>query len=707
MNLPLLKLNSTLNKLSTIKSSQEENNYENFQRLSYSKLNTIEKNNIKFIEGNTDYKSPIYLDTNERNIFNEEEEKQMKDNFLKKKIEKFRKFQAIEFRDRKKRVSLDINLLSNPNRNIKDLEQLKQTKAKVNKTLDKDAFELMKSRKNSIDSKIKKHHKVNESKKENNQEEITQSSHSSENSNKNHHKKRPVSFNNTNANKKGFINTAHDVNLLRKPSNKSTASSKISSALIFDDIPIPMNKNNDVNDDVDLILEKTLLNYNNHNKEKNRKFAANKVKLNLNKGTKIEQIKGGKFNNSGLPNKYETKLDKNDIKETEKKIKKAKNIFRTGLNEMCIKNGYLNFETTKNNIEVLRDKSNIVPNKKPYSFEFNYEKRRNEDPLAKFKTSYIENAFLPVEASMKFYNLKCQNSLIKQTSVSYKKPFQVSSEKNFQPPFRVCLDVLNLEEDVVIAREMERLSNQNKSLEFNKIKENKLKEETMKNFKNEEEEKPIDNTHLSQEERHKIRIRLRDIIIKASMEFKKFNITAEEFYENKFVLLKPLELKNSEVFLNAAREGEFNCVHNFLKLDRKYSRVFDHFGQTALHVVAKKNQYHIISLLVNYGCLIDSEDYCYRTPLHIAVMNNSIECIKLLLKENANPLKKTSENKSCMELATNYPVSYLFRRLESLYSIYFGLNPKQKFEKINKSIKYIFEELDKMIQIEKDNEKKK
>lgn len=58
-------------------------------------------------------------------------------------------------------------------------------------------------------------------------------------------------------------------------------------------------------------------------------------------------------------------------------------------------------------------------------------------------------------------------------------------------------------------------------------------------------------------------------------------------------------------------------------------------GQTALHVAAEHNRPDVIFLLSLFGASLDMEDLLHHTPLHIALVNESSNAVKALLKLGA------------------------------------------------------------------------
>lgn len=115
--------------------------------------------------------------------------------------------------------------------------------------------------------------------------------------------------------------------------------------------------------------------------------------------------------------------------------------------------------------------------------------------------------------------------------------------------------------------------------------------------------------------------------------------------------------------------------------------------------MVKRNFINILNLLIQYGVNVDVDDYCKRTPLHIAVMFNNSDCIKKLLLEFANPTKKTQENKTAKELANEEQIYIMISRVECLYNLYSGNSIKLLFERLEKALFYIFRDFDYMMKL--------
>lgn len=70
----------------------------------------------------------------------------------------------------------------------------------------------------------------------------------------------------------------------------------------------------------------------------------------------------------------------------------------------------------------------------------------------------------------------------------------------------------------------------------------------------------------------------------------------------------------------------------------------------------------MIKKLIDSGAYVDSLDQARRSPLHVAASNNNMECIKYLLIELADPLRRNIDGKTAIELAKDPEVIYLIER---------------------------------------------
>lgn len=99
------------------------------------------------------------------------------------------------------------------------------------------------------------------------------------------------------------------------------------------------------------------------------------------------------------------------------------------------------------------------------------------------------------------------------------------------------------------------------------------------------------------------------------------------------------------------------------------------------------------------GVLINAQDYAGRTALHLAVSNNNLDIIRMLLLDYANPNIKTMNGEICSNLTNDSMIKYLLLRVEHIYTDIHRKfsNPKIIEDKIGIELGYVFVDLDNIL----------
>lgn len=105
------------------------------------------------------------------------------------------------------------------------------------------------------------------------------------------------------------------------------------------------------------------------------------------------------------------------------------------------------------------------------------------------------------------------------------------------------------------------------------------------------------------------------------------------------------------------------------------------------------------------GVLINTQDYAGRTALHLAVSNNNLDIIRMLLSDYANPNIKTMNGEICSNLTDDSMIKYLMVRVENIYTDIHRKfsNPKIIQDKIGIELGYVFIDLDNILEKKKKN----
>jgi ankyrin repeat protein len=62
-----------------------------------------------------------------------------------------------------------------------------------------------------------------------------------------------------------------------------------------------------------------------------------------------------------------------------------------------------------------------------------------------------------------------------------------------------------------------------------------------------------------------------------------------------------------------------------------YSSLRDYNGQTALHLAAKRGDFQVVKLLLDYATEVDVDDFSGRRPLQLAVEQGHESVVRLML----------------------------------------------------------------------------
>ena len=132
--------------------------------------------------------------------------------------------------------------------------------------------------------------------------------------------------------------------------------------------------------------------------------------------------------------------------------------------------------------------------------------------------------------------------------------------------------------------------------------------------------------------------------------------------------------------------------HKYIVLD------YDYYFLTPLHWAVKKNFYEIIPKLIEYGSIINFQNFIGDTPLHVAVKQNYYECVSLLLVNLASPFMKDKDGRKPIDLTEDFQMKKLLEKIMNYHYLSLFKKNSNQFEFIQKKITlYITDEFSRQL----------
>ncbi len=181
------------------------------------------------------------------------------------------------------------------------------------------------------------------------------------------------------------------------------------------------------------------------------------------------------------------------------------------------------------------------------------------------------------------------------------------------------------------------------------------------------------------------------ILVPCALHFKRLEIDIKSFYSKKNKTTPYTTKRSYELFLSIKRKDKTK----FISLISKHRSIVydcDHFNQTILHWIAKKDLYDWISFAVHHGAIINSTDSTGRTPLHIACAMNNVKSVMVLLYEMAYPLYRDNQRKAPIELTNDDVIISMLKRDKALYILHSMINGKNFKENIQRALRFLYTE---------------
>ena len=291
------------------------------------------------------------------------------------------------------------------------------------------------------------------------------------------------------------------------------------------------------------------------------------------------------------------------------------------------------------------------------------------------------------------------NAINQEIGVTYSKYFTLVDKNKIPDKYKCAQELIDLQKDEKLIKLIRELIDRNFGLE-------------------KEVAKALDLQKKEKETLRKKQIykRISEIMLKASIHFKRLNISLEDFYSipnyiptksnndttvdnNKENTTEEISRqkqlimqKNGQHFFEAIKAGD---TYEIIKImNSNYFIMFyrDHFLQSPLHISAKRNLYKFISLFISRGADINAQDEGGRTALLIASEQNNLEFVTVLLFEIADPSIKNTKGQRAFEVTTNPKIKVILERAKVLHYFH-KIGKIQHFnESIRNGLSFLYKE---------------
>ena len=296
------------------------------------------------------------------------------------------------------------------------------------------------------------------------------------------------------------------------------------------------------------------------------------------------------------------------------------------------------------------------------------------------------------------------NAINQEIAVTYSKHFTLVDKTKIPKKYQMCQDLIDLQKDEKLIKLIRDLIDRNFGLE---------KEVSKTLISQKKEKEKLKKMHIYK--------RMSEVMLKASIHFKRLNISLEDFYAIPSYMISPSKKgkkrygtrenikdneatdeegtqqqvtmqRNGQYFFQAIKAGDKSEI---LKLmNKNFSIMFyrDNFMQSPLHILAKRNLYRYISLFITRGADINAKDEGGRTPLYIAAEQNHLEFVTVLLFEIADPSIKNIKGERPVDVTTNIKIKLILERTKILH-VFHKIGKIQTFnESIKNGLSFIYKE---------------
>jgi len=109
---------------------------------------------------------------------------------------------------------------------------------------------------------------------------------------------------------------------------------------------------------------------------------------------------------------------------------------------------------------------------------------------------------------------------------------------------------------------------------------------------------------------------------------------------------------SDEMLIGAVKQGNVSLVEKLLAEKDDPTSVFDHGGDTLLHVAAIRGHHNLVQKLISEGILVDAKNNAGKTALHLASLKGQERVAQALLSHGADPSAQDKRGKTPVDIAT-------------------------------------------------------
>ena len=146
-------------------------------------------------------------------------------------------------------------------------------------------------------------------------------------------------------------------------------------------------------------------------------------------------------------------------------------------------------------------------------------------------------------------------------------------------------------------------------------------------------------------------------------------VNTPTFKSQEFFTFNENQINLSEV-LYAGYVGDPQVILQYYQKGFDLNKPLNLSGWRLLHVAAQTGNRVMSEILISHGADVNAIEFTENwTPLMMAVLNNQIEIVRILLKNHADPLLRDREGNTAVDLAKSYHQLEIFNFLSAKFRV--------------------------------------